>query len=101
MAEAVVDGKEILSSLSIQIRWPRAFGFRVWLTSRILSLAGMVSPIEIDAELVQATPSEASTWTRYEGETTEGGNIVLSQYPEGYILRHHGLVVWREWDVEA
>ncbi|NLS07622.1 hypothetical protein HGP14_30630 [Rhizobium sp. P32RR-XVIII] len=97
MAEAMIDGRKVLEELRITIRWPMAFGFRMWLTARILSLAGLVSPVEIDAD-IEAAPSEASTWTRYEGDTAEGGKIVLSQYPEGYILRHHGVTVWREWE---
>ena len=100
MAEANIDGKEMLTSLTIRIRWPPAFGVRMWLTRQLIALAGLASPVEIDAAIQSEPESEpdASTWTRYEGDTLEGGKIVLSHYPEGYILRHHGEVVWREWD---
>jgi hypothetical protein len=100
MAEAVLDGKEALASLVIKIRWPRTLGFRMWLTARLLDAVAFVSPVGMDAQIIDTAPSEASEWTRYEGDTLEGGKIVLSQYPEGYILRHHGEVVWREWDQE-
>lgn len=89
-----------MSAVTIHIRWPRAHGFRMWLTRQIIGLAGLVSPIAIDADVKadRDESSDASTWTRYEGDTAEGGKTVLSNYPEGYILRHHGEVVWREWD---
>jgi hypothetical protein len=101
MAEAVLDGKEALASLVIKIRWPRTFGFRMWLTARLLDAVAFVSPVTMDAQIIDTAPSEASEWTWYEGDTLEGGKIVLSHYPEGYILRHHGEVVWREWDEDA
>lgn len=100
MAKMILDGKEALSSVTIHIRWPRACGLRMWLTRQIIGLAGRVSPLHIDADVRSnaADTTDAMTWTRYEGDTAEGGKIVLSNYPEGYILRHHGEVVWREWD---
>jgi hypothetical protein len=100
MTESTIDGRKLLETIKVEIRWPRAFGFRMWLTRQIIGLAGLVSPIVIDADVRSEREDEtdASTWTRYEGDTAEGGKIVLSNYPEGYILRHHGEVVWREWD---
>ena len=45
-----------------------------------------------------AAPTEPDEgMVRFEGDTAEGGKIVLCKYPEGFILRHHGEVVWREW----
>jgi hypothetical protein len=97
--DVTIEGKEILSAVTIHIRWPRAYGFRMWITRQIIGLAGRVSPVVIDADVKAGMDeTDASTWTRYEGDTAEGGKIVLSNYPEGYILRHHGEVVWREWD---
>lgn len=58
-----------------------------------------------DAEL-QATKKRARTITGFaeDGETTslafeteEGGMVVLARWPEGYILRYHGEIVWRSW----
>ncbi|WP_019567350.1 hypothetical protein [Agrobacterium sp. 10MFCol1.1] len=43
-------------------------------------------PVKIEEDMV-----------RFRGDTSEGGKIVLCEYPEGFILRHHGEVVWREW----
>jgi hypothetical protein len=101
MAEATIDGKQVLSAIKIEIRWPRTFGFRMWLTRQFIALAGLISPVAIDADIKAEAQGEpdASTWTRYEGDTLDGGKIVLSHHPEGYILRHHGEVVWREWEV--
>lgn len=31
-------------------------------------------------------------------ETEEGGIVVLARWPEGYVLRYHGEIVWRSWD---
>lgn len=51
MAEVQIDGKELKQQLTISLRMPRAFGFRMWLTARILALAGMVSPVQIEVDI--------------------------------------------------
>lgn len=53
MAELHIEGKQLLSSTTIKIRWPRAFGIRMRITAALLWLAGCVSPIEIDAEVIE------------------------------------------------
>lgn len=53
MAEMNVNGKDLLQSLTISLRMPRAFGFRMRLTAAILALAGKVSPVEIEAEVIE------------------------------------------------
>jgi len=52
--EMTVEGKELLSSLRIKIRWPRTFGVRMRVTAALLWLAGCISPIAIDAKVVEA-----------------------------------------------
>jgi hypothetical protein len=99
--EMTIEGGHLLEQLTISIRIPRAFAFRMWLTIRLLAVARLVSPVEIEAEIGEREPSKASTWTRYEGNTAEGGKIVLSHYPERFILRHHGEVGGREWEDTA
>jgi hypothetical protein len=51
-SEMTIDGKERLSTWTIKIRWPRAFGFRMWLTTMLILAAGQVSPVKIDAVIV-------------------------------------------------
>jgi hypothetical protein len=51
MAEVQIDGKELMQQITISLRMPPAFGFRMWLTARILALAGIVSPVQIEAEI--------------------------------------------------
>lgn len=33
----------------------------------------------------------------YSEETPDGGIIRLARWPEGYVLWHHGEIVWKEW----
>lgn len=40
-----VDTKQI----TLTLKMPRAFGFRMWLTIKLLQVAGLVSPVTIDA----------------------------------------------------
>jgi hypothetical protein len=37
----------------------------------------------------------------YDEPTPEGGVIRLAKWPEGYVLWHHGEIVWRSWQKEA
>lgn len=34
-------------------------------------------------------------------DTEAGGTIVLAKWPEGFVLRYHGEIVWRSWVHEA
>lgn len=50
--EMTVEGKELLSSLTIKIRWPRGFWFRLRIAAALLWLVDWVSPVGIDPEIV-------------------------------------------------
>jgi len=39
----------------------------------------------------------SETLDLYQEQTAEGGIIRLSKWPEGYVLWHHGVIVWRSW----
>lgn len=41
----------------------------------------------------------AETISLYHEKTPEGGILRLSKWPEGYVLWHHGKIVWRSWIV--
>ncbi|MDX0973548.1 hypothetical protein GOL21_28160 [Sinorhizobium medicae] len=53
MAEMTVNGKEVLQNLTISVCMPYAFGFRMRLTTAILALARKVSPVELEAEVIE------------------------------------------------
>ena len=40
--EIVIDGRELVASIRIGVRLPRAFGVRMWVATRLLVLAGLV-----------------------------------------------------------
>ena len=52
--EIVVDGREMLRTVRLKVRMPRAFGLRVWLGTWLFELAdlviGMAVMIEVDDE---------------------------------------------------
>lgn len=62
-SEMTIDGGELLNTLQIKIRWPRAFGFRMWLTVQVLRLAGFISPVEMDADLLDRDADNAVSLT--------------------------------------
>lgn len=35
--------------------------------------------------------------TRFSEKTPEGGAITVAKWPEGYVLWHHGEIVWKSW----
>ena len=82
MAELKADGKELLESVTISIRWPRAFGFRMWLTARLIAIAGIVSPVTIEADVIEA--EETGTWT--DGSNAAG----VRHSPDGKMKIDHG-----------
>lgn len=43
MAELVVNGQQLLSSVVIKVRMPRALGLRMWIAGRLFGLAAWVS----------------------------------------------------------
>jgi thiamine pyrophosphate-dependent acetolactate synthase large subunit-like protein len=51
MNELTVDGKVICENITISIRMPRAFGFRMWLTAKLLAAMIWVSPVKIGASI--------------------------------------------------
>lgn len=59
--EIIVDGRELLSSIRIGVRMPRAFGVRVAIATYLFELAGWVSgttvEIEVDDDDLDAEPA--------------------------------------------
>jgi len=55
----------------------------------------------IQAKL-EPTPATADTETTdlYSARTPEDGVIRLAKWPEGYVLWHHGKIVWRSWETK-
>lgn len=41
-----------MQSLTISVRMPKAFGLRMWLVATLIDLAGMISPVKIEAVAV-------------------------------------------------
>lgn len=94
MAEMIIDAPKI--TVGVKIRLPRFYGLRMKALLWVFRLAQYVAPPGV---LVEVLPIKVEgDMVRFEGDTAEGGKIVLCEYPEGYILRHHGEVVWREWE---
>jgi hypothetical protein len=85
------------TTLEIKVETPAGFRIRMWLMRLAIGAAGLVAPstVKVDAKFKAASAKDSMV--RFEGDTTAGGKIVLCEYPEGFILRHHGEVVWREW----
>jgi len=50
---------------------------------------------------VKVLDPKADMFTICEWDTREGGKLVLVEWPEGYVLRHHGEIVWRSWEQKA
>jgi hypothetical protein len=67
MADMAMDGKELLGTLKIEIRWPRTFGFRMRLTAALIWLAGCVSPIKIEAEVIDREQQKRESSDRNDG----------------------------------
>lgn len=51
MAEVKLDGGELMDQLTISLRMPRAFGFRMWIAGRLIALARAVSLVPIEARI--------------------------------------------------
>jgi hypothetical protein len=49
--EITVDGTELLSSIRIGIRMPRLFGLRLWVATKLFSLAGIISGTNVVIEV--------------------------------------------------
>lgn len=88
------------TALEIRVETPPGFRFRLWLMRLAIDAAGLVAPSSVKVDAKFKAASAGDSMVRYEGDTAEGGKIVLSRYPEGFILRHHGEVVWREWALQ-
>ena len=52
MAEVKFNADELTESLTITIRMPKAFGPRMWAVGRLIRLAAFISPVKIEAKLV-------------------------------------------------
>jgi hypothetical protein len=52
--EIVVDGRELMSTVTLSVRMPRLFGLRMWLATKLFELAATVTGfnvvIEVDDE---------------------------------------------------
>ena len=53
----------------------------------------VIEAIQIVAEVVASDQPKVL----YEGDTQDGGRIVLSRWPEGHTLRYNGETVWKSW----
>lgn len=49
--EIVIDGKDLMASIRIGVRLPCAFGFRMWIATRLFELAGWVSGMNVVIEV--------------------------------------------------
>lgn len=51
MAEMTVDGRDLMQSVTIKVRMPRALGLRIWMASKLLGLSGWVSGVSMVIEM--------------------------------------------------
>ncbi len=49
--EIVIDGRDLLSSIRLGVRMPRAFGLRMWIATRLFELAGLISGATVVVEV--------------------------------------------------
>ncbi|PWJ75274.1 hypothetical protein C7441_12157 [Pseudaminobacter salicylatoxidans] len=49
--EIVIDGRELMSSLTVSIRMSRMFGVRIWIATRLFELAGLVTGWNVVVEI--------------------------------------------------
>lgn len=49
--EIIIDGRDLLHSITIGVQMPRAFGVRVWLATKLFQLAGWVTGTTVLVEL--------------------------------------------------
>ena len=49
--EVTIDGRELLSSVRITVRWPRALGLRMWIATRLFLLGGWMSGTSVMIEI--------------------------------------------------
>jgi len=52
-----VDGRELMSSITLRVRMPRALGLRLWLACKLFHLAGWVSGTTVTVEMEDQDPS--------------------------------------------
>lgn len=87
MAKLEIDGSKLIEEVILSVRMPRFLSLRFRVGALIYRLGAWVSGTTVtfrDNTVVVDT------------ENSEGGRIVLVQYPEGFLLRNNGEVVWRE-----
>lgn len=53
--EITIDGGDLMASIRIGIRMPRAFGLRMWIATRLFELAGWVSGTNVVVEIDEET----------------------------------------------
>jgi hypothetical protein len=51
----VIDGREVVQGIKLVVRMPRAFGFRMWLTTKLLGLVAVVSGCTVEIEVDDET----------------------------------------------
>lgn len=49
--EITVDGSDLLRSVRITVRWPRAFGLRMWVATQLFKLGGRISGTNVMVEI--------------------------------------------------
>lgn len=69
----------------------------------------VLSDAELQAVKVEAGRKALATYDSIKADTgndicsvgfgtKEGGRVVLAHWPEGFVLRYHGEIVWRSWE---
>lgn len=87
MTKMELDGSKLIEHVTLSVRMPRFLGLRFRVGALLYRLGAWVSGTTLtfrDNTVVVDT------------ENSDGGRIVLVQYPEGFRLRNNGEVVWRE-----
>lgn len=49
-SEIIIDGNELMHRVTLGFRMPRAFGFRIWLATKLFDLGGWISGLNIVVE---------------------------------------------------
>ena len=57
MVEVKLDGRELMESLTLRLSMPRAFGARMRIVGFLIRLAGAISPVRVEAKLIDADES--------------------------------------------
>jgi len=58
LGEIAIDGNELLGSIRIGVRMPRAFGLRMWIATCFFRLAGWASGMNVVVEVGDADATD-------------------------------------------